>query len=99
MSNSLTRDDVLKVAVLARLKLTDVEVADLTVQLGRVLDYVAVLNEVDTDNVDPLVHAVETSNVFRADEICESLPREEALANAPSTDGRSFLVPAILNGG
>lgn len=99
MSTSLTRDDVLKVAVLARLRLTDSEVADLTVQLDRVLDYVAVLNEVDTDDVDPLVHAVETSNVFRTDEIRESLPREEALANAPGTDGRSFLVPAILNGG
>lgn len=99
MGSSLTRDDVLKVAVLARLRLTDSDVTDLTVQLGRVLDYVAVLNEVETDDVEPLVHAVEMSNRFRSDEVRESLPRDQALANAPNTDGRSFLVPAILGGG
>jgi aspartyl-tRNA(Asn)/glutamyl-tRNA(Gln) amidotransferase subunit C len=98
MSAQLTRDDVAKVATLARLKLTDSEKATLTTQLGEVLGYVDILNEVDTENVEPMVHAVELSNIFREDQVRESLPRDDALANAPKSDGRSFLVPQILDG-
>jgi aspartyl-tRNA(Asn)/glutamyl-tRNA(Gln) amidotransferase subunit C len=98
MSAKLTRDDVTKVATLARLKLTDSEQAILTTQLGEVLGYVDILNEVDTENVEPMAHAGELSNVFREDEVRESLPRDDALANAPKSDGRSFLVPQILDG-
>ena len=98
MSAKLTRDDVKKVATLARLKLTDSELATLTTQLGEVLGYVDILNEVDTANVEPMAHAGELSNVFREDEVRESLPRDDALANAPKSDGRSFLVPQILDG-
>jgi len=87
------------VAVLARLKLSDAELTALTSQLGRVLEYVNILNEVDTDGVEPMAHAVEMQNVLRNDEIRESLPRESALANAPKTDGQSFLVPQILESG
>ena len=97
MAAALTRADVLKVAKLARLKLTDTEVDDLTAKLGSILEYVDSLNEVATDDVDPLVHAVELSNVFRADEVVPSLSREAALANAPKTDGQFFLVPQILD--
>lgn len=93
----LTRSDVLKVALLARLKLTDAEVDDCTAKLGSVLAYVDSLNEVVTDEVEPMVHAVELSNVFRADQVAPSLPREAALANAPKTDGQFFLVPQILD--
>lgn len=98
MGNPLTRDDVLKVAMLARLKLSESEVERLTSQLGDVLRYVDVLNEVDTDDVEPMAHAVELVNVLRDDVVRESLPREAALANAPKTDGRYFLVPQILEG-
>ncbi|HLJ12452.1 MAG TPA: Asp-tRNA(Asn)/Glu-tRNA(Gln) amidotransferase subunit GatC [Planctomycetaceae bacterium] len=97
MSGKLTRADVLKVATLARLKLTDAEVDDYTAKLGGILDYVASLNEIDTEDVDPMVHAVELSNVFRADEVAPSLSREAALSNAPKTDGQFFLVPQILD--
>ena len=93
----LTRADVLKVANLARLKLTDAEVDDCTAKLGSVLAYVDLLNEVATDEVEPMVHAVELSNVLRADEVAPSLPREAALGNAPKTDGQFFLVPQILD--
>lgn len=96
MSAKLSRDDVLKVANLARLKLSDAEVADCTAKLGSILEYVDLLNEVNTDDVEPMVHAVELSNVFRADEVRPSLPREAALSNAPKTDGAFFLVPQIL---
>lgn len=96
MAAKLSREDVLKVATLARLKLTEAEVADYTAKLGSILEYVDSLNEVNTDDVEPMVHAVELSNVFRADEVRPSLPREAALANAPKTDGSFFLVPQIL---
>lgn len=93
---ALSRDDVVKVASLARLKLTEGELEDFRLQLGGILDYVAMLNEVDTDGVEPMVHAIELANVFRDDEVRPSLPRDAALANAPKTDGRFFLVPQIL---
>ncbi|HEV8001766.1 MAG TPA: Asp-tRNA(Asn)/Glu-tRNA(Gln) amidotransferase subunit GatC [Planctomycetaceae bacterium] len=98
MTARLTRDDVAKVALLGRLKLSDDELEQMTTQLGRVLEYVDILNEVDTEGVEPLAHPIELANVFRDDVERESLPREEALANAPKTDGRFFVVPAILDG-
>jgi len=99
MTARLSRDDVAKVALLGRLKLSVDELDRMTVQLGRVLEYIDILEEVDTENVEPMAHAIELSNVFRADVERPSLSREEALANAPKTDGRGFLVPQILDGG
>jgi aspartyl-tRNA(Asn)/glutamyl-tRNA(Gln) amidotransferase subunit C len=97
MDRKLTRNDVLKVARLARLKLTDAEVDDYTDKLGSVLAYVDLLNEIDTEEVEPMVHAVELNSVFRRDEVRPSLAREAALSNAPKTDGQFFLVPQILD--
>src|SRR5262245_433043 len=97
MADRLTRDDVLKVARLARLKLTDAEISDYVEKLGSVLAYVESLNEVDTEDIEPMVHAVELSNVFRRDEVQPSLPREAALSNAPKSDGQFFLVPQLLD--
>lgn len=93
---SLSRDDTAKVARLARLKLTGAELESFTSQLGRILDYVAILDELNVDDVEPMVHAVELSNVLRPDELAPSLPRAAALQNAPKTDGKYFLVPAII---
>ncbi len=98
MSASLTREDIQKVAMLARLKLSDAELDTFTSQLGQVLQYVDVLNVVDTDEIEPMAHAVDRSNVFREDVARESLPRDKALANAPKSDGKFFLVPQILDG-
>lgn len=95
---SLSRDDAAKVARLARLTLTDAELDSFTGQLGRILDYVAILDELDVTGVEPMVHAVELSNVLRSDELTPSLPRAAALSNAPKTDGKYFLVPAIIEG-
>jgi aspartyl-tRNA(Asn)/glutamyl-tRNA(Gln) amidotransferase subunit C len=98
MTAPLTRDDVEKVARLARLKLSAAELETFTAQLGQVLGYVEMLNEVDTDAVEqPMAHAVELTNVFRDDVPGHCLPREAALANAPKTDGRFFVVPPILD--
>jgi len=95
----LTPADVRKVASLARLKVSDAEVASLTTDLTAILGYVDVLNEVDTTGIEPMVHAVELSNVLRADTVLESLPRAAALSNAPRSDGECFLVPAIIEAG
>ena len=96
MSVKLDRKTVVNIATLARLKLSDVELDNLTNQMTIILDYVRMLDEVDTSEVEPMAHAVEQTNVFHEDEPHESLPREEALSNAPKTDGQYFLVPSIL---
>lgn len=95
---ALSRDDVAKVARLARLQLTEAELGSFTGQLSSILDYIAILDELNLDGVEPMVHAAELSNVLRADELAPSLPRAAALANAPKTDGKYFLVPAIIEG-
>lgn len=98
MTTELTREEIQRVAVLARLKLSDAELDSLTSELAQILGHMDQLNELDTDDVEPMVHAIELKNVFRADAVRESLPRDEALANAPKSDGRYFQVPQILEG-
>jgi aspartyl-tRNA(Asn)/glutamyl-tRNA(Gln) amidotransferase subunit C len=93
---SLNRVDVEKVALLARLRFSPAELDLLTAQLAQVVGYVEQLGELDTEGVQPMAHAVEVTNVFRDDLVTPSLPREQALANAPHHDGASFLVPAVL---
>ncbi len=95
-SPALPLSDVARIARLARLKLTENELAIYSNQLGKILEFMTVLREVDTTGVEPMISAVPCENVFREDLIVESLPRKLALANAPKTDGKSFLVPNIL---
>jgi len=92
----LTADDVAKVALLARLRLSSEELAVFTGQLNQIVEYVAQLQELDVSGVEPLAHGVEMHNVFRADVVKPSLDREAALANAPKRSEQSFLVPAVL---
>ena len=93
---SISRQDIEKVALLARLQLTDDELSKMTAELAQIVGYVDQLDEVGTDGVEPMAHAIEIANVFRDDAVAESLPREEALANAPHRDERGYLVPAVL---
>jgi aspartyl-tRNA(Asn)/glutamyl-tRNA(Gln) amidotransferase subunit C len=93
---SLCRADVEKVALLARLRLSDKELETITGELAQIVGYVDQLAEVNTDGVEPMAHAIELSNVFRGDQLTPSLPRDEALANAPHHDERGYLVPAVL---
>lgn len=97
MSEPLNVAEVQKVARLARMKLSEAEVAKFSQQLGDVLGYIHQLNEVPTDGIEPMVHAVEIENVLRADELRPSLPRAEVLRNAPRADGKYFIVPQILD--
>lgn len=98
MAEQLTPDEVRKVAILARLKLSEAEIEAFGRQLSHVLEYVDILNEVDTTNVEPMAHVADLSNVLRDDVVRESLPRDKAIANAPKSDGTYFLVPQILDG-
>ncbi len=93
---SLTAEEVRWVAHLARLQLTDAELAVMTRQLSAIVEYVDLLKQVNTDGVEPLAHALEVRNVFRADEPGTSLPVDEALANAPERRGAFYAVPAVL---
>ncbi len=93
---SISRQDVEKVSLLARLDLTDEELARMTEQLSQIVAYVDQLSEVDTTAVEPMAHAIEIVNRFREDQVASSLPREEALANAPCHNGTGYLVPAVL---
>ena len=93
---SVSLDDVRKVAHLAKLELSEEEEARIAEDLGQMLDYVAALNELDTDNVLPTAHVLPISNVFREDTVMPSLPQAEALANAPSSGHGHFRVPKVI---
>jgi len=93
---ALSRQDVEKVALLARLELSAAEIGTLTTQLQQVVEYEEILNELNTDTVEPMAHALDVANVFADDVVQPSLPREQALANAPHQDGQFYLVPAVL---
>ena len=90
---AITRADVLHVAALARLDLTEDEIARLEVQLNDILEAVGKVSELDLSDVPPTSHPLDVVNVWGADEPRPSLPVDEALANAPERDGSYFRVP------
>lgn len=99
MSTPLTKEDVLKVAALSRLSLSENEVTEMTAQLGAILKYVAQLETLDTDNVTPLAHCLPIHNALREDVVKPSLSNEQALSNAPQIDEHYFAVPKVLGEG
>ncbi len=94
---SVTRKDVEYIAELARLKFKEEELESFTHQLNEILSYVDKLNELNTDNVEPLSHPVENINVFRNDELKKSISTEDALKNAPDKTDEFFKVPKVIN--
>jgi aspartyl-tRNA(Asn)/glutamyl-tRNA(Gln) amidotransferase subunit C len=92
----LTRKDVDKVALLARLRLSEEEIVAMTCQLAAIVSYVGQLSEANTAGVEPMAHVEEVANVFREDVVAESLPVSSALANAPKQNGVGYLVPAVF---
>jgi len=92
----ITSEEVQYVARLARLQLVEGEAEAMTGQLDRILSYIDKLNELETSQVEPATHAIAMVNAFRDDELRASLPRDEALANAPQHNGEAFVVPRIL---
>ena len=93
----LSVDEVAKVALLARLRLSPAELETFTGQLNSIVHFVEQLQELDTRDVEPLAHGIEVRNVFREDVRGPSLPREAALENAPKRNAESFLVPTVLD--
>ena len=93
---AISRDEVLHVARLARLALTEEEVDRFAGQLSAILEAVGKVAELDLSEVEPTLHPLDLSNVWAEDEPRPSLPVEEALANAPDREGGFFRVPAAL---
>ena len=93
---ALSRQDVAKVGLLARLALSGDDLDRMTGELSKIVGFVSQLEELSTSDVTPLAHPLETQNVFRADELKSSLTTAEALQSAPRHDGSCFLVPAVL---
>jgi aspartyl-tRNA(Asn)/glutamyl-tRNA(Gln) amidotransferase subunit C len=92
----ISADDVRKVAQLARLELPEEKISTYTGQLERILDYVAHLEQVNTEGIPPTTRAVEVVNVTRADRVEPSEVREDLLDLAPQREGDFFRVPRIL---
>ena len=92
----LTPEEVRHVAELAKLRLTDAEVAQYAGQLSAILDYAQSLQAVDTSNVPPTPYVLALSNVMHADEPVPSLSNAEALANAPDSIDGFFRVRAVF---
>jgi aspartyl-tRNA(Asn)/glutamyl-tRNA(Gln) amidotransferase subunit C len=92
---AITREDVLHVARLARLELVGDEVEQMREQLSAILEAVGKVAELDLEGVEPTAHPLDLVNVLADDEPRPSLPREEALANAPDPEDGFFGVPAV----
>ncbi|HMH47619.1 MAG TPA: Asp-tRNA(Asn)/Glu-tRNA(Gln) amidotransferase subunit GatC [Solirubrobacteraceae bacterium] len=90
----IERDEVLHVARLARLALSDEELEPMARELSAVLDHIAKIGELDLDDVPPTSHVVELTGALRPDEPRPCLPRELVLAQAPAVSGEGFLVPS-----
>lgn len=95
---ALSRDDVEHVAHLARLGLTEDELARLEGELNHILEQYEILTRVDTEAIPPTAQTIELENILRDDVAAPSLAVETVLENAPETEGDFIVVPAILGG-
>ena len=92
----ITKEEVLYVAQLARLDLDEASIEKFAVQIGKILEYIETLNQVDTKGIKPTSHAIFLTNAFREDEERAHLDRDLALANAPEREDGSFIVPKVV---
>ncbi len=93
---AISREEVEKVSLLGRLLLSETELDKMTSHLDQILGYMELLAEVDTEQVEPMTHALQVADVFRSDEVRPGLKRDQALSNAPNRDDECYLVPAVL---
>jgi aspartyl-tRNA(Asn)/glutamyl-tRNA(Gln) amidotransferase subunit C len=94
--SSLSRDDVAKLAGLARIEMSEEELVSLSSQFGMILDAVARVQEVNLEGVIATSHPQPIQNVFREDQVLPSLTPEQALSGAPAQEEQRFRVPQIL---
>lgn len=96
MAEIITDKTMDEIEILAKLHLTDEEKEKSREEMQRMLDYVDMLNQLDTRDIEPLTHIFPIQNVFREDEVEESTPKEELLKNAPREKDGQFLVPKTI---
>jgi aspartyl-tRNA(Asn)/glutamyl-tRNA(Gln) amidotransferase subunit C len=93
----ITRQQVDQIAQLARLSLTDEQAELMERDLERILDYVAALESLDTEGVEPTAHALQLATPVRPDVAAEPMDPERAVANAPDAAGTAFVVPKVID--
>ena len=93
MANKISDETIEYVGILAKLELSDQEKEQARRDMGRMLDYIDKLGELDTTDVEPMSHVFPVQNVFREDEVTNGEMREQLLANAPQEKDGMFLVP------
>lgn len=94
----ITRDEVEKVAALARLSLVDGAAERMALELDQILEYAQTLSQVDTTDVEPTAHAIPLPTPLREDRALPPLDPELAVANAPEREGSAFVVPKVIEG-
>lgn len=92
----MTTEDVKYIAQLAKLKFKEEELESFTHKFNEILSYVEKLNELNTDEIEPMEYPIDNVNVFREDINMGSIDTSEALKNAPDTDGTYFIVPKVI---
>ncbi|HET6568173.1 MAG TPA: Asp-tRNA(Asn)/Glu-tRNA(Gln) amidotransferase subunit GatC [Rhodothermales bacterium] len=93
---SVSVDQVRYIAALAKLRFSEEEERRIARQMSGILDYVAKLNELDTENVPPMSHVLDLNNVFREDAVRQRVTRDEAFQNAPDAAAGYFKVPKVI---
>ena len=96
-NSKLTDAEVRHIALLARIGMTDEDVDNMRHDLSNIMDQFDVLNQVDTDGVEPTGHSVDVTSVMREDTARASLPKEDVLANVPNREGDRIRVKAVLD--
>lgn len=93
---AISKEEVRHIAKLARLEFTEEEEGVLAGDMSRILDYMDMLNELDTSEVEPMTHVLDLEHVVRTDSVEKRISQEDALKNAPDTDGEYFRVPKVI---
>lgn len=93
---ALSKEEVLKIAELSRLSFKEEEIGKFQKQLNDILSYVDKLSEVNTDNIEPISHAIEMKNAFREDVAKPSVSNELAMKNAPQSEEGAIVVPKVV---
>ncbi len=99
MANMISNETIEYVGILAKLELSDEEKEEAKRDMGRMLDYIDKLNELDTEGVEPMSHVFSMNNVFREDAVVNGDDRENILANAPEQKDGAFKVPRTVEQG
>jgi aspartyl-tRNA(Asn)/glutamyl-tRNA(Gln) amidotransferase subunit C len=92
----LSKEDVIKIAILSKLEFNDDEIENFRSDLSEILNYMNELNELNTEGISPLFNVLDLDDVTRKDEVTDSLKQEEILKNAPDKDENFIIVPKII---